>query len=357
MRQKTKDMMFREPKVLRGLMLVLLTGVLASCGENFADDFPEGFDPDEVPYIIDAGLTDYTEIMKGENYKLTEKAHVYLSNGKALSSLSSDMQKRVLSGLFFRTLHGDSIVKARVSTLDIYGMDGGTETITAVTEHGEAGRCIVKVCDPDDPPTRIILGRSVITLLEGDRFTATFKMEPGYCQNDKVTWSTSDADVVSVTQNGDVTARAVGTAIITVTSVDAPEVSDSMTVKVLPNWNEMYLGGWRYETIVYASISYYYYNGTRRMVVNEKSTGLSFVAMCGDEYRGIGKPYTFEKDGTFCYIFRIGSNQKIGETITFLGHDASTNRIIEFNQTVAFEDNYVYGTINRLFFMEGREVE
>ena len=62
------------------------------------------------------------------------------------------------------------------------------------------------------------LNQTVATLTEGESFTLTATITPEFMANTAVIWSTSDASVATVDENGQVTALTVGTATITATA-------------------------------------------------------------------------------------------------------------------------------------------
>ena len=71
---------------------------------------------------------------------------------------------------------------------------------------------------------------TILYLNETDTLTAT--VLPEFAYNKVVNWTSSDANVATVDQNGVVTAHAVGNAIITATTTDGTSLSDSCLVEV-----------------------------------------------------------------------------------------------------------------------------
>ena len=96
----------------------------------------------------------------------------------------------------------------------------GRATITATTEDGAfTAACEVTVTVP---VTGIYLKRSNGYLRKGHtrNYSDYVAVEPGYADNQNVTWSSSDTSVATVDQSGNVTLVEEGTATITVTTVD-----------------------------------------------------------------------------------------------------------------------------------------
>ena len=97
-------------------------------------------------------------------------------------------------------------VKAGTTTITVTTKDGGKTATCAVT-------VIAKV-------SSVSLDKTAITLAEGETQTLTAIVSPDNAQDKSVTWSSSDATVATVDQNGKVTAVKAGTATITVTTTD-----------------------------------------------------------------------------------------------------------------------------------------
>jgi uncharacterized protein YjdB len=96
----------------------------------------------------------------------------------------------------------------------------GTATITATSaENAEIkDTCIVTVTPAVVAVESITLDQETLSLVLGTDSTITATVLPANASNKELTWESSDTDVVTV-ENGVVTAKALGTATITVTSV------------------------------------------------------------------------------------------------------------------------------------------
>ncbi|MFQ9514440.1 MAG: leucine-rich repeat protein [Eubacterium sp.] len=105
-----------------------------------------------------------------------------------------------------------------VATVDETGLvtpvKAGTVTIMAITSRGQVGLCNIFV---KSPATNIALDRTKKSMFLGKTFQLTATMLPDDV-TDSVTWTSSDSGVASVSTSGLVTAKAVGTAIITATA-------------------------------------------------------------------------------------------------------------------------------------------
>ena len=79
---------------------------------------------------------------------------------------------------------------------------------------------------------RPILRKEVVNMNVGAAEQLVFDMDPWYTGHKDVIWSSSDPDIVSVDENGNITAHKRGSAIVTVTSADDPSLFDTCTVNV-----------------------------------------------------------------------------------------------------------------------------
>ena len=80
----------------------------------------------------------------------------------------------------------------------------------------------------------ITLDKTVASMMMGDSLQLNARITPGNATNAKVTWSTSNASIATVNEDGFVQGVAIGTAVITATAQDGSGVSASCTVTVTP---------------------------------------------------------------------------------------------------------------------------
>ncbi len=111
------------------------------------------------------------------------------------------------------------------------GVAPGTAIITATTvDGGYQAQCKVTVIQP---VTGVRINASSVTLALGKSKTLVANVFPSDATNKSVKWSSSDSKVVSITSKGVATAKAAGTATITVITVDGGFTSNcSFTVYV-----------------------------------------------------------------------------------------------------------------------------
>ena len=110
-----------------------------------------------------------------------------------------------------------------IATVDekgrVEGLKEGTVTITATSvDGGKTGTCVVTV--KRIAVTGVTLNVTEITLAPEAKMPLTATVAPADAHFPEVTWSSSDLAVAEVDETGQVTAKALGTAVITVTTVD-----------------------------------------------------------------------------------------------------------------------------------------
>ncbi len=113
----------------------------------------------------------------------------------------------------------------------VTGISAGTATITVTTaDGGETDTCIVTVV-PFVPVKGVSLNKNTTTLAVDATETLTVTFDPVNATNQAVTWASDDPALATVDANGKVKGISVGTAKITVTSVDGGK-TDVCTVTV-----------------------------------------------------------------------------------------------------------------------------
>ncbi len=122
-----------------------------------------------------------------------------------------------------------------VATVDTNGLvtahAAGTARITAASTDGQlTASCSVTVCE-GAPVSSVSLLSETVTKAVGDVFLTDYVINPAEASNQAVTWTSSDPEIVSVNAYGRMEAKSVGTAMITVTTVDGG-YTDTMMVHV-----------------------------------------------------------------------------------------------------------------------------
>lgn len=119
-----------------------------------------------------------------------------------------------------------------VATVDATGLvkavGKGTVEIVASTINGHTSKCTITV-NPVYPET-VTVTPSSYKFYVGDSYQLSAATTPADVQNNTLTWSSSDASVVTVDNTGKITAVKVGTATVTVSTADGKTAQSVITV-------------------------------------------------------------------------------------------------------------------------------
>ena len=124
-----------------------------------------------------------------------------------------------------------SSVAAVSSTGKVTARAVGTAVITAKTVNGKKATCKVTV---SPAPTGVKISPTALTLGKGESYTLKGTVLPNDAKNKTCKWYTSRSSVAAVSSTGKVTARAVGTAVITAKTVNGKKATCKVTVKTMP---------------------------------------------------------------------------------------------------------------------------
>ncbi len=131
------------------------------------------------------------------------------------------------------TWESSDITVAKVSTGGaVTAIAPGTATITA-TADGKSATCEVNVKAKNISVESIKLNEKSLEILVEGKSLLTATVTPENATDKRVTWTSSDTDVATVSTSGEVTAIAVGTATITAKAGDK-DASCTVTVKPIP---------------------------------------------------------------------------------------------------------------------------
>ncbi len=119
---------------------------------------------------------------------------------------------------------------ATVSNGKITAKSAGTATITAKTSNGKKATCKVTVKNPTVNATSVKLSKTSVSLVKGKTTTIKATVMPSNATNKKVTWTTSNSRVATVS-NGKITAKLAGTATITAKTSNGKKATCKVTVK------------------------------------------------------------------------------------------------------------------------------
>lgn len=122
-----------------------------------------------------------------------------------------------------------------VATIDkngkVKGIKGGATIITCISDDGGfIATCLVKVVEPI---TSLKLNKKSYTLGVGKTFRLKATLKTTSATNPKLKWTTTNKKVATVSSNGNVRGKKVGTCTIKVTTTDGSKKSASCKVKVI----------------------------------------------------------------------------------------------------------------------------
>lgn len=130
------------------------------------------------------------------------------------------------------TSSDESVVKVNTSG-KITGVSEGVATITATTDNGLSASCAVVVKKVAVESLSFISQGELLSI--GESKTLNYELLPANASDKSVTWSSDNTDVATVSNTGVVTAKAMGTAVITCTSNDDSSMSACCRIKVTKN--------------------------------------------------------------------------------------------------------------------------
>ena len=131
------------------------------------------------------------------------------------------------------TWSSNNTTVATVENGKVTAVSGGKATISVTTEDGNhTATCEVTVTEEDVVLTGLQLSPSETRLKVGGEATLSVSYEPAGASQREVTWSTSDAAIVTVDANGKIKGIAVGEAIITVESKTNTSIKATCKVTV-----------------------------------------------------------------------------------------------------------------------------
>ena len=148
---------------------------------------------EEIPVESVTIIQPATEIIEGETIQLTVTVKPDDATDKTLTWASSD----------------ETVATVQDGT--VTALKSGTATVTAMAG-GQKANCTVTVTNP---VTAISLDQTLLSLDAGEWVTLTATVTPDDADDKTVSWSSTDASIATVDNNGKVTGADAGTATIT----------------------------------------------------------------------------------------------------------------------------------------------
>ena len=161
---------------------------------------------------------------------ILSESSVSLNVGESITLVASVVPTAAEHGKI--TWKSSDPVVASVSNGVVRSFKAGTTQITASVDGVTSLPCVVTVkTTPVNPVNKVQLDKSSITIVEGETVTLRATVSPSDAINKSVTWSSSNTSVATVSASGVVTAKAAGSATITVKTNDGGKTATcSVTV-------------------------------------------------------------------------------------------------------------------------------
>lgn len=157
-----------------------------------------------------------TSLTMGVNESVVIKASLYNTKGVPHSIKWTSSDSSIL----------------RVSNGKLTALNNGSVVVTAALKNGNIAKCYVTV---KNAPTSVSLNKTSITLGVGEQFDLNSKLPSGSASY-SVKYTTNKSSVADVKSSGGlITAKAVGTAVITATTYNGKTVTCNVTVKNAPS--------------------------------------------------------------------------------------------------------------------------
>lgn len=161
-----------------------------------------------------------------------------------LSHKSIYLNKNTSFQLFTNNINNNEITwissNPDVLTVDMNGLvkthSNGIAEVVAKTINGLTDSCQISVVNYNVPLKSVLFTNENSTLTIGDTMQLITSFEPSDATNKTVVFTSSDSNVVSVNSSGIIKALSLGTAIITVTSLDG-SFNDTVRIDVIDKEN------------------------------------------------------------------------------------------------------------------------
>ena len=107
----------------------------------------------------------------------------------------------------------------------------GKATIIVTTANGKTDTCVVTVTAKKILPKKVSLSKTTATLIVGDKIALKATITPTGATGQKLTWKSSNKNIVTVTSSGTVKAKKAGKATITAFTANGKKATCKVTVK------------------------------------------------------------------------------------------------------------------------------
>jgi uncharacterized protein YjdB len=242
----------------------------------------------------------------------------------------------------------DSSIATVDSNGRIVGISAGAVTVTVTSEDGNfTAACAVTVQNEAIPVTGISLDKTALSIYIDDVEELTAEISPVNATDKSVSWSSSDASVVTVNENGTVTGVSAGTATVSATSEDG-EFTAGCTVTVTDESGSVTSTGWSAPTANSYEYSMTYVAQVAFRGVLSTETDIEVAAFVGNELRGHARPVYEPQLNMYLVHLTVFSNSAGGETVTLKAYRPSKQRIYGNCKEFTFHGNTSLGSASEI---------
>ena len=171
---------------------------------------------------VEAKVIDVTEI-------LLDKSSLEMTEGD-IAILTATVNPSDATDKTLTWTSSDTSIVTVSENGDVTAVAPGSALITVSSVNGISASCEVTVVARVIEVIEVVLDKSNLEMTEGDTAILTASVNPSDATDKTLTWTSSDTSIVTVSENGDVTAVAPGSALITVSSVNGISASCEVTV-------------------------------------------------------------------------------------------------------------------------------
>lgn len=191
-------------------------------------------------YVLSNGIS-VTEYQKydGTTIPLTDNT-IEILHGEAFSASPIITPSNASVQTYKTTIKDKTVLSLNADSGEITGLKPGTTTITfTVTDEirndddGKAPSCTITVIVNKVAVTSIEINSPPKELVVDDSVNLSTTSYPYNATNQEVTWKSSNNEILTIEEDGTLTAVGVGSATITATSKDNSEVKHSITINVI----------------------------------------------------------------------------------------------------------------------------
>ncbi|MBR6726104.1 MAG: Ig-like domain-containing protein [Clostridia bacterium] len=123
------------------------------------------------------------------------------------------------------------LTDASDTSVVVVAQSAGEATLTAKTSNGKSASCKITVTEAAVKAESIEIDEKTVNLREGDEHKLNVTVLPANATDVKLTYTSSDEEVAVVDENGNITAKKMGSAVITVSTENSIKASCTVNVK------------------------------------------------------------------------------------------------------------------------------